>query len=194
MRPTKPLDRPSLPGLALLMNRDTPSVNEAIEARPRDAQFADSLTGPDHRFLRHGPTVADVPIVPLVPLRYNSSSCSNCSRGRTMARGLHIPIKEETRWGTGSPTAQIRAYVFARDGYACRYCGASGPDVVLEADHVTPNRAYGPDVCWNLVTACKPCNRSKGGHALDCWWAGKNCRKGWFGRLLCGTEEVELWP
>lgn len=90
-----------------------------------------------------------------------------------------IPVKEETRFSkSGGPVpARVKAYVFKRDGYACRYCGASGLGVVLEPDHVIPNRLYGPNVVWNIVAACRPCNRNKGGHTLDCWWSGKGCLK-----------------
>lgn len=102
-----------------------------------------------------------------------------------MANWRRLPVKEETRWGGGSVPAHVKAYIFARDGYACRYCGASGEGVVLEPDHVIPNRLYGPDVVWNLVTACRPCNRDKGGHALDCWQSGKNCLRGRYGVFLC---------
>jgi 5-methylcytosine-specific restriction endonuclease McrA len=100
---------------------------------------------------------------------------------------IRVPVKEETRWGVcGGPVpSRVKAYVFARDGYTCRYCGASGEGVILEPDHVIPNRLYGPDVAWNLVAACKPCNRDKSGHALDCWQAGKPCRRGPYGTLLC---------
>lgn len=71
LREAKPLDGPLLPGLALLVDGDTPLVNEPIEARPGDSQRADSLACADHRFLLHDPTVADVPIVPVVPIWYD---------------------------------------------------------------------------------------------------------------------------
>ncbi len=63
----KPLDGAPLPGLALLVDGDTPLLNQPVEARSGDSQSADSLAGADHRFLLHDPTVADVPSVPVVP-------------------------------------------------------------------------------------------------------------------------------
>lgn len=55
--------------------------------------------------------------------------------------------------------AEIRARIFARDDYTCRYCNARGGE--LECDHVVPFSRGGSDDDDNLVTACKPCNRSK---------------------------------
>lgn len=64
---TEALDRPLLPRLALLMNGDTAILDGSIKARARDAELPDRLAPPDHRFLLHVPTVADVPIVSVVP-------------------------------------------------------------------------------------------------------------------------------
>jgi 5-methylcytosine-specific restriction endonuclease McrA len=51
--------------------------------------------------------------------------------------------------------------VFRRDGYCCQYCGRSnGP---LTIDHVVPRHRGGGHSWENLVTACSPCNRRKGG-------------------------------
>lgn len=64
----------------------------------------------------------------------------------------------------------IRFDVFNRDGFRCRYCGR-GPaqGVYLEADHVIPRSAGGPDTLDNLVTACWDCNRGKSDKPLDGW-------------------------
>jgi len=43
----------------------------------------------------------------------------------------------------------------------CYYCGWSNP-YDLEVDHVVPRSRGGPTVGWNLVWACKWCNRQKG--------------------------------
>ena len=55
---------------------------------------------------------------------------------------------------------EIRRRIFARDDYTCRYCGKRGG--ALECDHVIPVVAGGDSDDSNLVTACRPCNRSKG--------------------------------
>ena len=87
-----------------------------------------------------------------------------------------IAMGNPKQWEPLMLTSRRRERVFERDGYACCYCGAGGPDVVLEPDHVIPLRLRGEDTPANLVTACRPCNRSKGAHTLDCWRAGRGCR------------------
>lgn len=79
------------------------------------------------------------------------------------------PITEDTVWrGWGVPH-RMRDYVFERDGYACQYCGATGPDVILEPDHLYPQGRGGITCPQNLTTACRPCNRRKGDRLLVCW-------------------------
>jgi 5-methylcytosine-specific restriction endonuclease McrA len=54
-----------------------------------------------------------------------------------------------------------RRAVFARDGWACQYCGSRSS---LTVDHVIP-RSKGGDSTWdNIVASCAPCNRRKGDH------------------------------
>jgi hypothetical protein len=48
-----------------------------------------------------------------------------------------------------------------RDDFTCRYCGANGPGVKLEVDHVIPASLGGSNADHNLVSACFPCNRGK---------------------------------
>ncbi|WP_205168908.1 HNH endonuclease [Burkholderia sp. LMG 13014] len=80
---------------------------------------------------------------------------------RLMARKIRRLEMESGEW------ARIRAVVFARDDYTCRYCGARG--VYLEADHVVPLSRGGPTTEQNLVTSCRPCNRSKGAKLVEEW-------------------------
>lgn len=56
-----------------------------------------------------------------------------------------------------------RMNVFARDGYTCQYCGRQPGRKGLTIDHVVPRSQSGPKSWENLVTACMPCNRKKGG-------------------------------
>ena len=48
-----------------------------------------------------------------------------------------------------------------RDGYTCQYCGRR--TMHLTVDHVIPRYRGGAHVWENLVAACPPCNRNKGG-------------------------------
>lgn len=52
-----------------------------------------------------------------------------------------------------------RRAVFARDGWACQYCGSQA---TLTVDHVIPRSKGGPSTWENIVAACAPCNRRKG--------------------------------
>ena len=50
----------------------------------------------------------------------------------------------------------LRDRVFQRDGHACRRCGAD--DRTLQAHHIVPRGAGGPDHPSNLITLCRPCH------------------------------------
>ena len=52
--------------------------------------------------------------------------------------------------------------VFNRDHYICQYCGWQMEELTL--DHVIPRRRGGEYTWENVVSACIPCNRRKGGH------------------------------
>ena len=56
----------------------------------------------------------------------------------------------------------VRFNVLRRDGFTCRYCGRSSPDVVLHIDHLEPHSRGGSIAEDNLVTACGDCNMGKG--------------------------------
>ena len=55
-----------------------------------------------------------------------------------------------------------RRAIFARDGWACQYCGAGHG--TLTVDHVIPRSKGGHSGWDNIVTCCAPCNRRKGDH------------------------------
>ena len=56
--------------------------------------------------------------------------------------------------------AFTRFNLFLRDGFACQYCGRAED---LTFDHVNPRSRGGRTTWENIVTACAPCNLSKGG-------------------------------
>ena len=58
------------------------------------------------------------------------------------------------------PPAFTRFNLFLRDAFACQYCGA-GDDLTF--DHVIPRSRGGRTTWENIVTACAPCNLTKGG-------------------------------
>jgi hypothetical protein len=56
---------------------------------------------------------------------------------------------------------RLRFEILRRDNHACRYCGATAPDVKLTVDHVVPEALGGSNEPSNLVTACADCNNGK---------------------------------
>ncbi|MGV9744619.1 HNH endonuclease [Rhodococcus zopfii] len=64
-------------------------------------------------------------------------------------------------------TKRLRYEILRRDNHACRYCGATAPDVKLVVDHVTPVALGGGDEPTNLVTACADCNSGKSASTPD---------------------------
>lgn len=62
-------------------------------------------------------------------------------------------------------TPELRAEIYARDGYVCQYCGRTAADA-YHIDHVMPVSWDGPTAEYNLVVACADCNRSKN---CCCW-------------------------
>lgn len=56
-----------------------------------------------------------------------------------------------------------RRGVLARDHFTCQYCGDRPGKGLLTVDHVVPRSRGGTKSWENLVAACGPCNRRKGG-------------------------------
>jgi 5-methylcytosine-specific restriction endonuclease McrA len=53
--------------------------------------------------------------------------------------------------------------IFRRDNFTCQYCGRQTPHLTI--DHVIPRHRGGGHGWDNLVAACPPCNRRKGGRS-----------------------------
>ena|SRR3990167_9769336 len=66
-----------------------------------------------------------------------------------------------------SISKKIRFEIFKRDEFKCVYCGKSPPSVILEIDHIQPQKDGGKDEINNLLTACFDCNRGKSHIPLD---------------------------
>ena len=71
------------------------------------------------------------------------------------------------RWSPSRPISSRRAIpaftrfnVFLRDRFECQYCGDSED---LTFDHLIPRSKGGRTTWQNVVTACSPCNLTKGG-------------------------------
>jgi len=55
--------------------------------------------------------------------------------------------------------------VFNRDHYTCQYCNKQTKELTL--DHVVPRQRGGEHTWENVVSACKSCNRRKGGRTPE---------------------------
>jgi hypothetical protein len=60
----------------------------------------------------------------------------------------------------------VRFEVFKRDNFACQYCGAHPPAVLLHVDHIKAVAAGGDNDSDNLITSCQACNLGKGARDL----------------------------
>lgn len=71
---------------------------------------------------------------------------------------------DETEWALARRAHA--GWIFQRDGNRCVYCGLSAD---LTLDHVIPKSRGGSHEPENLVTACRPCNSSKGARTPEEW-------------------------
>jgi 5-methylcytosine-specific restriction endonuclease McrA len=60
-----------------------------------------------------------------------------------------------------------RRGVLARDRDTCQYCGIQPGRANLTIDHVLPRSQGGLTLWDNVVTACRECNRKKGGRTPE---------------------------
>lgn len=79
-----------------------------------------------------------------------------------IARGW-LPAPEEPRVNL-KPSERFK--ILDRDGFRCRYCGASGEDTQLHVDHVIPVSKGGTNDPDNLVASCEECNLGKAARLL----------------------------
>ena len=63
----------------------------------------------------------------------------------------------------------LRAYIRARDGGCCQYCGRASWECTIrfELDHVIARSRGGSDAPHNRVWACRPCNEAKGTQSVE---------------------------
>jgi len=65
-----------------------------------------------------------------------------------------------------------RLAIYARDGFACLFCGTTSDEgASLSLDHVLPRELGGSHDSSNLVTACVSCNSAKQDSTMRTWFA-----------------------
>lgn len=88
----------------------------------------------------------------------------------TVSRAYPVPaVVRLLKHVRGVPTHVrfSRENVYLRDQHLCQYCGRRFRPRELTLDHVVP-RAHGGRTTWrNVVAACVPCNRRKGGRTPE---------------------------
>lgn len=78
-----------------------------------------------------------------------------------MPESIPAPEPDEGEPRRKPLSRSLRFQILRRDNHACRYCGATAPDVKLTVDHVVPVALGGSDDPTNLVAACQGCNAGK---------------------------------
>ena len=74
-----------------------------------------------------------------------------------------IESKRAARQERAKVTPKLRYEVFKRDGFRCKFCGASSKDGAnLHVDHIIPVSRGGKTELANLQTLCETCNLGKG--------------------------------
>ena len=71
-------------------------------------------------------------------------------------------LKAVFRKAERTASGAVQQQVWARDGFACLYCGRMMGNTVLSVDHFVPLERGGDNLTTNLVTACLACNKAKG--------------------------------
>ena len=87
---------------------------------------------------------------------------------RSATREFDLPSIIKLQYMVNRPRPRVslsKREVLRRDNYTCQYCGRQGHHLTI--DHVVPRHMDGRHTWTNLVAACSPCNRRKGGRTPD---------------------------
>jgi hypothetical protein len=87
-------------------------------------------------------------------------------------------IKKAKRWA-----------LYARDAFACVYCGDNLPEILvtggfLTLEHVKTRSRGGNNDPSNLMTCCYSCNVDRGDRTIKAWWDGEPNRPCQYRSLL----------
>jgi 5-methylcytosine-specific restriction endonuclease McrA len=91
--------------------------------------------------------------------RFRSArSAVPCPSVIRLVRYVHVPRRFRRQ--------VTNTFLFARDGYACQYCGRHRSELrgrqFLTRDHIVPTSRGGLNRWDNVVTSCSSCNNRKG--------------------------------
>lgn len=165
---------------------------ESDQAADLLAEAADALLRGDTASVADLLICADMPALRDFSLRVMGKLDLDIHRVRPAASANRPPGRSAQRM----PSQSIRAEIFRRDGYRCRFYGIrvvhpgarkrfreTAPHAVPEGnndtyhaaflalnatwDHVVPHSAGGDNEPGNLVTTCWPCNFGRGNYSLE---------------------------
>jgi 5-methylcytosine-specific restriction endonuclease McrA len=91
----------------------------------------------------------------------------------------------------GRTVKYSRNNVYLRDRHTCQYCGDKFSKDDLTLDHFVPKAAGGKSTWTNMISACKPCNHSKG-DARTGWVPRTMPRKPTYGEILNILQESPI--
>ena len=87
---------------------------------------------------------------------------------RSPSREFDLPSIIKLQYMVKRPRPRVslsKREILRRDNYTCQYCGRKSSHLTI--DHVVPRHMGGPHSWRNLVAACSPCNRRKGGRTPE---------------------------
>lgn len=98
---------------------------------------------------------------------------ASASHGEPTYQKTDYIVRNRTYYGLLRGTIQLGSFYpdereKVSNAGTCVYCGATD---ALSLDHLIPRLRGGEDAADNLVTACRPCNSSKGGRDVLEWTA-----------------------
>ncbi len=107
---------------------------------------------------------------------------------KAIEKGKPLPESTDYQQGEMYGEYNVRQYVFHRDGYRCRKCGAHGKDVKFHCHHLE-SRKVGSDAPSNRITLCESCHKKyhKGLITLDGIKKGRNYRDAAFMGIMRKT-------
>ena len=113
-----------------------------------------------------------------------------------------MPRRRFGAMGTGFYTSpqwlELRYDTLRRHGARCQCCGASGPEAIVQVDHIKPRRDY-PELSLdpaNLQVLCRACNLGKGARDTTDWrprevWREARWSADEIDALACSVAQAE---
>lgn len=87
---------------------------------------------------------------------------------RSVSQEFDLPSIIQLQYMVKRPRPQVslsKREILRRDNFTCQYCGRQSHHLTI--DHVVPRHMGGRHTWSNLVAACSPCNRRKGGRTPE---------------------------